>query len=64
MQFYEKFSIRFRIADLLEYLWEVPSHRAAWIRVGGWLGGWMGGWIRGGWMCGGMDASCMGGWAR
>lgn len=31
--FYEKFTIRFRIAELLEYLWGVPSHQAAWIRM-------------------------------
>eukprot|EP00475_Leptophrys_vorax_P033553 TRINITY_DN5293_c0_g2_i1.p1 TRINITY_DN5293_c0_g2~~TRINITY_DN5293_c0_g2_i1.p1 ORF type:complete len:368 (+),score=38.64 TRINITY_DN5293_c0_g2_i1:49-1104(+) len=31
--FYEKFNTRFEIADLLEYLWDVPSHRAAWIHM-------------------------------
>lgn len=33
MQFYDKFSIRHNIAELLEYLWQVPSHRNAWRRV-------------------------------
>lgn len=32
-QFYDKFQIRANILDLLEYLWEVPSHRRAWIAV-------------------------------
>ncbi|CAI7757376.1 unnamed protein product, partial [Closterium sp. NIES-54] len=31
--FYEKFNTRFEIADLLEYLWDVPCHRSAWIHV-------------------------------
>ncbi|KGN59533.1 probable ubiquitin conjugation factor E4 [Cucumis sativus] len=29
-QFYDKFNIRHNIAELLEYLWQVPSHRNAW----------------------------------
>ncbi|XP_023527242.1 probable ubiquitin conjugation factor E4 [Cucurbita pepo subsp. pepo] len=29
-QFYDKFNIRHNIAELLEYLWQVPSHRSAW----------------------------------
>ncbi|KAH9298077.1 hypothetical protein KI387_029759, partial [Taxus chinensis] len=29
-QFYDKFNIRHHIAELLEYLWQVPSHRNAW----------------------------------
>lgn len=33
MQFYDKFNIRANISDLLEYLWEVPSHRRAWVTV-------------------------------
>ena len=32
-QFYDKFNIRHNIAKLLEYLWQVPSHRNAWIKV-------------------------------
>ncbi|XP_010497124.1 PREDICTED: probable ubiquitin conjugation factor E4 [Camelina sativa] len=32
-QFYDKFNIRHNIAELLEYLWQVPSHRNAWRRV-------------------------------
>eukprot|EP00897_Mesotaenium_endlicherianum_P010633 jgi/Mesen1/9599/ME000657S08877 len=30
--FYDKFAIRLRIADLLEYLWTVPGHRSAWAK--------------------------------
>lgn len=33
MQFYDKFNIRHNIAELLEYLWQVPSHRNAWRQV-------------------------------
>ncbi|KAI3791661.1 hypothetical protein L2E82_05521 [Cichorium intybus] len=29
-QFYEKFNIRHNIAELLEYLWQVPVHQNAW----------------------------------
>ncbi|KAF7104030.1 hypothetical protein CFC21_104959 [Triticum aestivum] len=29
-QFFDKFNIRHNIAELLEYLWDVPSHRNAW----------------------------------
>ncbi|PKI47934.1 hypothetical protein CRG98_031718 [Punica granatum] len=32
-QFYDKFSIRHNIAELLEYLWQVPSHRNAWRQI-------------------------------
>ncbi|KAL3525886.1 hypothetical protein ACH5RR_014258 [Cinchona calisaya] len=32
-QFYEKFNIRHNIAELLEYLWQVPSHRNAWRQI-------------------------------
>eukprot|EP00252_Welwitschia_mirabilis_P016789 TRINITY_DN3721_c0_g1_i3.p1 TRINITY_DN3721_c0_g1~~TRINITY_DN3721_c0_g1_i3.p1 ORF type:complete len:421 (+),score=80.73 TRINITY_DN3721_c0_g1_i3:187-1263(+) len=32
-QFYDKFNIRHNIAELLEYLWDVPSHRNAWKRI-------------------------------
>ena len=32
-QFYDKFNIRHNIAKLLGYLWQVPSHRNAWIKV-------------------------------
>ncbi|KAF6171741.1 hypothetical protein GIB67_007262 [Kingdonia uniflora] len=32
-QFYDKFNIRHNIADLLEYLWQVPSHRNAWKQI-------------------------------
>ncbi|XP_045811335.1 probable ubiquitin conjugation factor E4 isoform X2 [Trifolium pratense] len=32
-QFYDKFNIRHNIAELLEYLWNVPSHRSAWRQV-------------------------------
>ena len=34
VQFYDKFTIRHNIAELLEYLWQVPSHRNAWKQVG------------------------------
>lgn len=34
LQFYDKFNIRHNIAELLEYLWQVPSHRNAWRQVG------------------------------
>jgi len=33
MQFYDKFNIRHNIAELLEYLWQVPSHRNVWRQV-------------------------------
>ncbi|KAL5805653.1 hypothetical protein ACOSQ4_028386 [Xanthoceras sorbifolium] len=32
-QFYDKFNIRHNIAELLEYLWQVPSHRNAWTLI-------------------------------
>ncbi|KAM6573677.1 hypothetical protein CsatA_017757 [Cannabis sativa] len=32
-QFYDKFNIRHNISELLEYLWQVPSHRNAWRRI-------------------------------
>ncbi|KAM2858775.1 hypothetical protein COP2_024274 [Malus domestica] len=32
-QFYDKFNIRHNIAELLEYLWHVPSHRNAWKQI-------------------------------
>ncbi|PRQ32515.1 putative aminoacyltransferase, E1 ubiquitin-activating enzyme [Rosa chinensis] len=32
-QLYDKFNIRHKIAKLLEYLWQVPSHRNAWKKV-------------------------------
>ncbi|EPS64850.1 hypothetical protein M569_09926 [Genlisea aurea] len=32
-QFYDKFNIRHNIAELLEYLWQVPSHRNVWRRI-------------------------------
>ncbi|MBA0829309.1 hypothetical protein Goarm_013923, partial [Gossypium armourianum] len=32
-QFYDKFNIRHNIAELLEYLWQVPSHRNAWKQI-------------------------------
>lgn len=32
-QFYDKFNIRHNIAELLEYLWHVPSHRNAWRQI-------------------------------
>ena len=33
LQFYDKFNIRHNIAELLEYLWQVPSHRDIWRKV-------------------------------
>lgn len=33
LQFYDKFNIRHNIAELLEYLWSVPSHHNAWKKV-------------------------------
>lgn len=33
LQFYDKFNIRHNIAELLEYLWQVPSHRNIWRQV-------------------------------
>lgn len=33
LQFFDKFNIRHNIAELLEYLWDVPSHRNAWRQV-------------------------------
>ncbi|KAK9939051.1 hypothetical protein M0R45_015760 [Rubus argutus] len=32
-QFYDKFNIRHYISELLEYLWQVPSHRNAWRQI-------------------------------
>eukprot|EP00899_Mesostigma_viride_P025855 jgi/Mesvir1/6454/Mv19535-RA.1 len=32
-QFYDKFNIRHQCAEILEYLWGVPSHRAMWQKV-------------------------------
>ncbi|KAL6205243.1 hypothetical protein ACLB2K_022505 [Fragaria x ananassa] len=32
-RFYDKFSIRHSIAELLKYLWQVPSHRNVWRQV-------------------------------
>lgn len=32
-QFYDKFNIRHNIAELLEYLWQVPSHRNVWAQI-------------------------------
>ncbi|PIA30355.1 hypothetical protein AQUCO_05600056v1 [Aquilegia coerulea] len=32
-QFHDKFNIRHNIAKLLEYLWQVPSHRNAWRQI-------------------------------
>ncbi|KAH9556758.1 hypothetical protein CY35_07G047100 [Sphagnum magellanicum] len=32
-QFYDKFNIRHNIAELLEYLWLVPSHHNAWKKI-------------------------------
>lgn len=32
-QFYDKFDIRHNIAELLEYLWQVPSHCNAWRQI-------------------------------
>ncbi|KAL2898674.1 putative ubiquitin conjugation factor E4 [Bienertia sinuspersici] len=32
-QFYDKFNIRHYIAELLEYLWQVPSHRNVWRQI-------------------------------
>ncbi|KAL6287789.1 hypothetical protein ACE6H2_012179 [Prunus campanulata] len=32
-QFYDKFNIRHNIAELLEYLWQVPSHQNAWKQI-------------------------------
>eukprot|EP00258_Populus_trichocarpa_P039191 XP_024455210.1 probable ubiquitin conjugation factor E4 isoform X2 [Populus trichocarpa] len=32
-QFYDKFNIRHNIAELLEYLWLVPSHRDIWRKI-------------------------------
>lgn len=32
-QFYDKFNIRHNISELLEYLWQVPSHRNAWRQI-------------------------------
>jgi len=33
LQFYDKFNIRHNIAELLEYLWGVPSHHNSWKQV-------------------------------
>ncbi|XP_058081024.1 probable ubiquitin conjugation factor E4 isoform X4 [Magnolia sinica] len=33
MMFYDKFNIRHNIAELLEYLWNVPSHCNAWRQI-------------------------------
>ncbi|XP_076895729.1 putative ubiquitin conjugation factor E4 [Bidens hawaiensis] len=32
-QFYDKFNIRHNIAELLEYLWQVPVHQNAWKQI-------------------------------
>lgn len=32
-QFYDKFSIRHNIGELLEYLWTIPAHQTAWVAV-------------------------------
>ncbi|CAM6096554.1 unnamed protein product [Calypogeia fissa] len=32
-QFYDKFNIRHNIAELLEYLWDVPSHHNCWKQI-------------------------------
>ncbi|XP_022868548.1 probable ubiquitin conjugation factor E4 [Olea europaea var. sylvestris] len=32
-QFYDKFNIRHNISELLEYLWQVPSHRNVWRQI-------------------------------
>ncbi|OAY80595.1 putative ubiquitin conjugation factor E4 [Ananas comosus] len=32
-QFFDKFTIRHNIAELLEYLWDVPSHNNAWRQI-------------------------------
>ncbi|KAJ8427801.1 hypothetical protein Cgig2_025819 [Carnegiea gigantea] len=32
-EFYDKFNIRHNIAELLEYLWQVPSHRNVWRQI-------------------------------
>ncbi|KAF3783761.1 putative ubiquitin conjugation factor E4 [Nymphaea thermarum] len=32
-QFYDKFNIRHNIAELLEYLWQIPSHRNLWRKI-------------------------------
>ncbi|XVE83728.1 hypothetical protein DITRI_Ditri16bG0109600 [Diplodiscus trichospermus] len=32
-QFYDKFNIRHNISELLEYLWQVPSHHNAWKQI-------------------------------
>ncbi|PQM40168.1 hypothetical protein Pyn_24226 [Prunus yedoensis var. nudiflora] len=32
-QFYDKFNIRHNITELLEYLWQVPSHQNAWKQI-------------------------------
>ncbi|PKA50695.1 putative ubiquitin conjugation factor E4 [Apostasia shenzhenica] len=32
-QFFDKFTIRHNIAELLEYLWNVPSHHNAWRKI-------------------------------
>ncbi|KAG1366813.1 hypothetical protein COCNU_13G006030 [Cocos nucifera] len=32
-QFFDKFTIRHNIAELLEYLWNVPSHRNTWRQI-------------------------------
>ncbi|KDD71566.1 ubiquitin elongating factor, partial [Helicosporidium sp. ATCC 50920] len=31
--FYEKFTTRYQIGEVLEYLWDLPQHRAAWRAV-------------------------------
>lgn len=33
IKFYDKFSIRHNIGELLEYLWSVPEHRETWVRI-------------------------------
>lgn len=32
-QFYEKFNVRYQIGELCEYLWSVPAHKSAWIKL-------------------------------
>ncbi|XP_057971394.1 probable ubiquitin conjugation factor E4 [Malania oleifera] len=32
-QFYDKFNIRHNIAELLEYLWQLPCHRSRWRQI-------------------------------
>lgn len=32
-QFYDKFDIRHKIAELLQYLWQIPGHHEAWLKI-------------------------------